>query len=220
MCVQVILKNLIFMTVFGAFTFLAAGTLRWTMGWAYLILNTIILISGCLIIPGGYLAEERMHVKEERESGGNIDLILSGGNVVAALVAALDLRFHWSGGLSTGYQVAALIMASLGSILSIWAMASNRFFSRFVRIRQERSHAVSTNGPYRYVRHPGYAGGILSFLGTPLALGSWWALLPGSFPALLTIVRTALEDWTLKEELPGYDYYAYRIRYRLLPGVW
>ncbi len=76
-----------------------------------------------------------------------------------------------------------------------------------------------TGGPYRFVRHPAYVGGILSNLATPIMLGSWWAILLGGLSALL-IVRTTLEDKTLQEELDGYKEYAARVRYRLLPGVW
>jgi len=83
-----------------------------------------------------------------------------------------------------------------------------------------RGHTVATGGPYRYVRHPGYLGSILFQIATPLILGSLWALIPGVLAALLLVVRTALEDGTLQDELDGYNEYARRVRYRLLPGVW
>jgi protein-S-isoprenylcysteine O-methyltransferase Ste14 len=89
-----------------------------------------------------------------------------------------------------------------------------------VRIQKERGHAVATGGPYRFVRHPSYVGGILFELAAPILLGSWWALIPGMLNAILFVVRTALEDKTLQAELDGYQDYAARVRYRLLPGVW
>ncbi|HYA22090.1 MAG TPA: isoprenylcysteine carboxylmethyltransferase family protein, partial [Thermoproteota archaeon] len=90
-----------------------------------------------------------------------------------------------------------------------------------VRIQMDRSQTVATGGPYGYVRHPGYAGYIISFfIATPLALGSLWAFIPGGLGTLLLILRTALEDRTLLEELDGYREYAQRVRYRLLPGIW
>ncbi|MGQ9556089.1 MAG: methyltransferase family protein [Anaerolineae bacterium] len=87
-------------------------------------------------------------------------------------------------------------------------------------MQKESGHITITAGPYHYVRHPGYVGGIISNLTAPLALGSAWALIPEALAAGLTIVRTALEDRTLQNELAGYNEYAQRVRYRLLPGVW
>ena len=75
-------------------------------------------------------------------------------------------------------------------------------------------------GPYRFVRHPAYATGIVSFILTPILLGSLWALIPCSLVALVTVIRTALEDRALLEELDGYQDYAQQVRYRLLPGIW
>jgi protein-S-isoprenylcysteine O-methyltransferase Ste14 len=108
----------------------------------------------------------------------------------------------------------------MGSLLSTWAAGVNRFYSRFVRIQTERGHAVISDGPYRYLRHPGYLGQILFSLASALALGSLWALIPGSLFALLLVVRTGLEDRTLLEELEGYRDYRQRVRHRLIPYLW
>ncbi len=99
-------------------------------------------------------------------------------------------------------------------------MASNRFFSATVRIQKDRNHQVVTTGPYRYVRHPGYVGGIIAMLMTPLALGSWVALIPSFVVASGFVLRTSLEDKVLQEELGGYKDYAKNIRYRLFPMIW
>jgi protein-S-isoprenylcysteine O-methyltransferase Ste14 len=108
----------------------------------------------------------------------------------------------------------------LGYALFLWAMACNAFFSEGVWIQTERGHSVTSNGPYRYVRHPGYVGAILSQVSTPFLLGSPWALIPSVASGVLYMVRTYFEDKTLREELPGYQEYAQQTRYRLLPGVW
>ena len=97
---------------------------------------------------------------------------------------------------------------------------SNKFFSSAVRIQKDRGHTVISTGPYRFVRHPGYVGLCVFTLAEPLALGSWWAFIPGGLATILVIVRTVLEGRTLQAELPGYKEYAARVRYRLLPGVW
>ena len=142
------------------------------------------------------------------------------GPFAGLLVAGLDKRFGWSPEIPLGIQIAALALVILGYLLSIWAMVVNRFFSAVVRIQTERGHTVITTGPYSYVRHPGYDGGIVCNLAGAIALSSLWALIPGALVVLLTVVRTALEDRTLQEELVGYKEYAKRVRYRLLPGIW
>jgi protein-S-isoprenylcysteine O-methyltransferase Ste14 len=108
----------------------------------------------------------------------------------------------------------------LGSALSVWAMASNRFFSGTVRIQRDRGHTVVDGGPYGLVRHPGYLAWCISAPAIPLMLGSLWALIPALLGLCALVLRTSLEDKTLREELPGYEGYAQRVRYRLLPGVW
>jgi len=117
-------------------------------------------------------------------------------------------------------QLAALAPGALGYLLSIWAAAVNRFYSRFVRIQRERGHVVISGGPYRTIRHPGYLGQIIFSLASALALGSLWTLVPGGLFGALLVVRTALEDRTLLEELEGYKGYAKRVRFRLVPHVW
>jgi len=99
-------------------------------------------------------------------------------------------------------------------------MAVNGYFSLVVRIQKDRGHTVVTGGLYQYGRHPGYVGGIMFQLGTPLLLGSLWALIPAGLTSLLLVVRTALEDRTVLNELEGYQEYAQQTRYRLLPAVW
>ena len=99
-------------------------------------------------------------------------------------------------------------------------MATNRFFSTFVRFQEDRSHEVVKGGPYRYVRHPGYAGTILAAITLPLALGSLWALIPACIGAVGFVVRTDLEDKALRQTVSGYLEYAGRVRHRLVPGIW
>lgn len=109
---------------------------------------------------------------------------------------------------------------AFGMGLMTWAMAVNNYFSLVVRIQKDRGHTVVTGGPYRTVRHPGYVRVILFQLGTPFLLGTLWALILAGLAALLLVIRTALEDKTLLNELEGYREYAQQTRRRLLPGVW
>jgi protein-S-isoprenylcysteine O-methyltransferase Ste14 len=115
--------------------------------------------------------------------------------------------------------VAVLVTLAGGAVAAL-AMYVNRFFSTTVRIQSERGHVVVSGGPYRVVRHPGYVGMLLVYAAIPFALGSRWALALAALTVILVVVRTALEDGTLRADLPGYAEYAGKVRYRLLPGVW
>jgi protein-S-isoprenylcysteine O-methyltransferase Ste14 len=139
---------------------------------------------------------------------------------VLAIVAGLDHRFGWSPDFPIGLEILGFSMIALGYGFATWALAENRFFSSMVRIQTDRGHAVCDTGPYRFVRHPGYAGNILPLPGIVLALGSVWTLIPAAVALVIVIVRTALEDRTLQEELPGYRDYAGVVRYRLIPGIY
>jgi len=136
------------------------------------------------------------------------------------VVAGLDHRFEWSAPLPSWLNVLGLILASGGYGFAGWAFLENRFFSAVVRIQSERGHVVCDTGPYRIVRHPGYAGSILSPFAMVLALDSVWTLIPATAAVAIAVVRTALEDRTLQNELPGYREYADRVRYRLIPGIY
>ena len=136
------------------------------------------------------------------------------------IVAGLDHRHGWSPEFPIGLKVLGFIAIALGYLFGVWAMAENRFFSSMVRIQTDRGHSVCDSGPYRFVRHPGYAGNILPLPGIVLALGSVWTLIPAAVAIVILIVRTALEDRTLQEELPGYRDYAEVVRYRLIPGIY
>lgn len=114
----------------------------------------------------------------------------------------------------------ALVFMVLGSLLTIWAVAANKFFSGFMRIQKERGHTFATSGPYQYIRHPGYLGAIVFYLAAPLLLGSLWAYIPVGVYVIVVLIRTSLEDRTLQEELNGYQSYAQEVDYRLISGIW
>jgi protein-S-isoprenylcysteine O-methyltransferase Ste14 len=135
------------------------------------------------------------------------------------LVAALDRRFHW---LPVPWSVCCLgyVLFLVGWGIVTWALAVNKFFEPTVRIQTDRGHQVIDTGRYALVRHPGYVGGMLFLVGSPLCLGSLWALLPAGLASGLLLLRTRWEDQTLQAELPGYKQYAQTVRYKLIPGVW
>jgi protein-S-isoprenylcysteine O-methyltransferase Ste14 len=141
--------------------------------------------------------------------------------LLTLVIAGLDAgRFHWTAELPVWVYALSALVYVLGQGIHLWAKHTNRFFSSVVRIQLDRGQQVCRDGPYRLVRHPGYVGGQLFSIVTPLILGSLWALIPAGVAAVLLIVRTALEDRTLQRELPGYTAYAQEVRYRLVPGIW
>jgi protein-S-isoprenylcysteine O-methyltransferase Ste14 len=136
------------------------------------------------------------------------------------LVAGLDARFGWSALLDVGWHWLGAGTFAGGLALISWAMMVNTYFSTVVRVQRERGQTVCRTGPYRYVRHPGYAGILLQSLGIPVLLGTWWALIPGIAAIGLMVIRTVFEDRLLRAELAGYQAYAQDVRFRLVPGIW
>ena len=135
------------------------------------------------------------------------------------IVAGLDHRLDWSPVFPLWLIVLGFLLIAVGYAFATWALAENRFFASVVRIQTDRGHVVCDSGPYRVVRHPGYAGNVLALFGIVLALGSVWALIPAAVASIIAVIRTVLEDRTLQAELPGYRGYARRVRSRLIPGV-
>ena len=210
---------------YGLILFLAAGTVDWIWGWAQLIIIAAFMAAHpLLLIPINpeLLAEREKGFRDEGVKRWDKWIAgLAGGMLLPLwVVAGLDVRFHWTGGMPIAFHVGGLLANILGYALFLWAMVSNAFFAEGVRIQQERGHRVATDGPYRCVRHPGYAGAIMAAVATPFLLGSLWGLIPAILAAALYVVRTSLEDKTLMEELPGYKEYAQQTHYRLLPGLW
>ena len=202
------------------------GDIGWWQAWLY---SLLLLAAGA----GGRMWAEQRHpgLMSERQNIENIRNAKAWDRVLAPLmamsigfpmviVAGLDHRYNWSPEFPLWLIVSGFILISLGYAFAAWALAENRFFSSVVRIQTDRGHVVCDSGPYRFVRHPGYAGNIPPLLGIVLALGSVWTLIPAAVALIITVIRTQLEDRTLQEELPGYRDYAGRVRYRLIPGIY
>src|SRR5260370_20778129 len=204
--------------------FLAAGTLAWPAGWIDLILLYGWLFIGMLLLlkynPG--LLTERMNISpSNQKTWDKVFLLLFYVFFFAWLIVMpVDaVRFHWSW-MPIWLQVVGAVAMVVSFILVSLVFRENAYLSATVRVQQERGQTVITTGPYHYVRHPMYAGGLFMFLGTPLLLGSWYGflLILLFLPALL--VRAVLEERTLLQELPGYDAYMTQVKYRLIPYVW
>jgi len=220
-----VVQVLLFSVALAVILFFSSWRLDWVMAWVYVGVFTIMLLFSAIYqeLSNPELLEERSELKP-REGVQTWDVILSAvvrlSLLASYVISGLDVRFEWQPEIPLAVQVAALVIGLLGACLVFWAVAANRHAAVYARIQKERGHTVTTTGPYRFVRHPFYVGAITFSLAVPLVLGSPWALITGGLAALLFIVKTAMEDRMLREELEGYREYAERVRYRLLPGVW
>jgi protein-S-isoprenylcysteine O-methyltransferase Ste14 len=203
--------------------FISSGRLDWWMAWVYLGIFAVgVAINAAFLmrISPGLIAERARlgaNAKSWDKVLGTLWGILS---LVALLIAGLNVRFGWPPQIPLELQLVAVVFVVLGSAVASWAMISNAFFAGAVRIQKERGHTTVSEGPYRFVRHPGYAGWTLSGIALALMLGSLWAVIPAVLAAIALVARTAFEDRMLQEELDGYGDYAQRVRYRLVPGIW
>ena len=207
----------------SAVLFACAGRLDWPRGWICLAVYLFgVAVTATLVVrknPDVIAARARMHADAK-----GFDKLFTALSVPLTFaipaVAGLDaVRFGWS---SVPFQTVWLgvFLYLLATVPVVWAMTANPFLETQVRIQTDRGHRVITTGPYRLARHPMYVGVILQNIATPLILGSGWAYAPVAVTIALFLWRTAREDRTLRSELAGYEEYARRTRYRLLPGVW
>jgi protein-S-isoprenylcysteine O-methyltransferase Ste14 len=225
MVVRLIVQTFVSFGLMGLFLFGAAGTADWPAAWVFLVEMTVLSIVGglWLVRHDPALVQERFAppIQKGQPTADKvllqvIILVIFGAIVLMALDA---VRFAWS---SVPFWVQAF--GELVLLLSIWisfrTLGENSFAAPVVKIQESRGQTVITSGPYRHVRHPMYAGGLMFLVGTSLLLGSWWGLITMPVLALLLAVRIQIEEKALRAGLKGYEDYARRVRYRLIPLIW
>jgi protein-S-isoprenylcysteine O-methyltransferase Ste14 len=206
--------------------FVSAGTANWPMAWVYAVLLLVCTLGSRLIVykrnPETLRERAKFTSSEGTKSWDRVLVMIVGlyGPVATMIVAGLDHRWNWSAVVPEAGQYLAAVIIAGGYGLAVWAMAENRYFSSVARIQKDRGQEVVTTGPYRIVRHPSYAGAVLTSLALPFMLDALWSLIPAITMVVALVVRTALEDRMLRAELGGYQHYAEKTRYRLIPGVW
>ncbi len=215
---RAILSLVGFFVLLAAAMFLPAG-IGWRQGWLFLAVFAIEIALEVLYIwrknPELFVARSKVH---KGTKGWDRALFY--------LLQVLILAIFPVGGLDRSSAapwwiiVLGYVLFTLGMAGTGWVMSVNKFAEMSVRIQTERGHHVVDTGPYAFVRHPFYVATFPLLAGMPLALGSYWALIPAAVAGVALILRTALEDRTLQRELPGYREYAARVQYRLAPGVW
>jgi len=206
-----------------ALVFLPVGRLSWPRGWFFIGFLVVVSGTSALILahvnPAIYRARSRIQPGTERWD--RILLLLMLPAMIAEIpLATLDAgRLSWSV-VPLSIVILGYVLLGAGTVLTTWAQAVNRFFELGVRLQRERGQHVINSGPYAIVRHPGYVGLLMIFTGLALALASWWALIPAAWVSAILILRTSREDALLRAELDGYEDYARRTRFRLVPGLW
>jgi protein-S-isoprenylcysteine O-methyltransferase Ste14 len=203
----------------GAVIFLAAGSLHAWWLWAYVAVCGGLTAYALLLLDED-LAKERFHPPSRGADAKALGLVrlLALSHLV---VGAADVgRWHLTASVPAALRVAALAAMAFTFGMFYRAMHENRFFSAVVRIQADRGHRVVDTGPYRVVRHPGYAALIAGAPLSGLALGSWLAVALGGLLSALIVRRVRFEDAFLRENLAGYADYTRRVPYRLIPGLW
>jgi protein-S-isoprenylcysteine O-methyltransferase Ste14 len=205
--------------VLGALLFVPAGTLRWWEAWLFLatLFLPITLVARYLLRRDPALLERRMKHGEVRPRQKAIVKTTSALWLLTFLIPGLDHRFGWSS------VPAWLVLVADGFVLAGYlvfflTIRANSFAARTIRI--EVGQQVISSGPYALVRHPMYVGISVMMLAAPIALGSWWALIPALTTPTAFMLRVVDEEKELMAELPGYAEYAGRVRWRFIPGIW
>jgi protein-S-isoprenylcysteine O-methyltransferase Ste14 len=224
--IKAVVGFLVYLFAVPALLFVSAGTIAWPMGWVFVALFVGSIAASRMIVwrrRPDLLAERARFTEAEGALPRDRPLAVFVGLVgpmLLVVVAGLDHRFGWPPALAAWLIVTGVLFVALGYGLAVWAMSVNPFFSSVVRIQTDRGHTVVASGPYRFVRHPAYAGGLLSAMAMPLMLDALWALLPGVAMAAALVLRAELEDNVLHLGLPGYRDYAGGTRSRLIPRLW
>ncbi|HHV63537.1 MAG TPA: isoprenylcysteine carboxylmethyltransferase family protein [Peptococcaceae bacterium] len=203
--------------------FIAAGSLNLGRAWLYFGIAAVTYFVSSLILikynPG--LINERAKERENTKPWDKplLSLYFLIGFLGTHIVAGLDSRFEWSS-LDLIYMIPGAVLYIAATIIQIISMLVNKYFEATVRIQNDREQRVVKDGPYKIIRHPGYASVLLSFVAIPFLLGSLYALICTAAVFIIMFTRTALEDKMLQKELPGYSQYAKEVKFRLIPGIW
>jgi protein-S-isoprenylcysteine O-methyltransferase Ste14 len=225
MLVKSLIRTVLWLIIIAILLFVPAGTINWTGGWIFVIETSVIsiVLAAWLARHDPELLKERMRSPIQKEQSAQ-DKIVTGLLLLFffgwfAFMALDAVRFKWST-VPAWLQVPGALGVLIACYIGYLTLRENTFAALVVKVQKEREQKVITSGPYRYVRHPMYAGMIFYLLGLPLLLGSWWGLLWGCGLLGLFSIRILIEEGTLKKGLPGYNAYAAQVRYRLVPGVW
>jgi protein-S-isoprenylcysteine O-methyltransferase Ste14 len=225
MLMKCLIQTVLCLGAIAILLFVPAGTINWTGAWIFLIETFVVSI-----VFGLWLARHDPELLKERlrspiQKGQSAqDKIVTGLIILLyfgwfALMALDAVRFKWSA-VPAWLQVPGALGVLLACYISYLTLRENTFAAPVVKVQKDRGQHVISTGPYSFVRHPMYAGMIFYLFCAPLLFGSWWGLLWGCVLLGLFAIRIQVEEETLRKELQGYNEYAARVRYLLIPGVW
>ena len=208
--------------LFGRFIFLNAPRLGWKLGWIYvcMVAAAVVINLVCLVWWNPELVWRRVGIGKYTKIWDGILTLLFVITILGLFFVVKAETSSWGSSEPGAMWLLGLAIFALSWILTNWSMAVNPFFEKTVRIQTDHGHRVIDTGPYAYIRHPGYTGFAGWIISTPLLLSSTGAFVPSLIAVGLVVIRTVLEDHTLRAELTGYTEYANRVRFRLIPGVW
>ena len=215
----VVTRVVMFFVFLGLFLFLPAGTWKFWQAWMWLVMMiTLMLVTLRYLLKNDpALLERRMRMRERVGAQQKIIGISFIFLLASFIVPGLDQRYGWSQ-MPAWMAILADTIVAIGYLMVLWVFKTNTYTSRIVEV--ETGQKVISNGPYAIVRHPMYVGAFLVYAASPLALGSYWAVLPGLMILPVLIFRILDEEKLLLRDLPGYREYTQKVTYRLLPGIW
>ncbi|WKZ38103.1 MAG: isoprenylcysteine carboxylmethyltransferase family protein [Anaerolineales bacterium] len=215
----VLYRLLMAVLVFMLFFFLPAGTWKYWQGWMYMgvLFIPMLFVMMYLINKDPELLERRMRMREERREQRNIIQASYLVFILAYLIPGFDIRFGWSN-MPAAVSISAAAVVFLGYLLTLRTMQVNRYLSRVIEV--VGGQKVIDTDVYGIVRHPMYVGMIVLYIASPIALGSWWAVIPAVFIIPVIVARILDEEVKLEKDLPGYGEYKQKVKYRLVPSVW
>jgi len=217
------MTGMLSLVAFTLLWFVIAGRLTWWQGWAFLL--AVIGYVGVLVWRvskrNPELLRERNRSADKAEPWDRVvmRMYLVILLILLAVIALDGGRYLWSS-VPLGAQLIGWLLLVVAGLMVWHVMMTNAYLSSWARLQEDREQVVVQEGAYRHIRHPMYLGVIVAFLGMPLALGSWWAMIPSTAIVGLFVYRTHQEDRMLIHGLSGYAEYAEKVRYRLLPGIW
>jgi protein-S-isoprenylcysteine O-methyltransferase Ste14 len=218
-----LVKHFIGTFIFFAIIFVSAGRINYLQGLIYVAIGLIMAVLNFTVfrIDAELLKERSKPGEGSKQWDKTILGITFLVTISMYVVAGLDSgRFHWSPDFHWSLCLTGIILTAAGQLLFLIAQKQNKFFSSTVRIQTDREHTVCETGLYKFVRHPAYLGSIIQSLGFPLLFGSLWSVIPICLLILLLLLRTKLEDQTLRNELKGYTVYCEKTRYKIIPFIW
>ena len=216
---KIITRFSLFPLVLGLLTLLPAGTFQYWQVYLYITVLVVpmIFVLFYFLKNDPRFLERRTRTKEKEQQQKIIQYIFSFFFFISFIVCGLDKRFGWSD-IRLSMVIFADVFVLLGYLLVFFVFKQNSYASRVVEVEQNQK--VISTGLYGYVRHPMYVGILIMYIPTPIALGSYWGLIPVATIPLALVLRILNEEKVLCKELPGYKEYCHKTKYRLIPFLW